>query len=73
MLIGEEPQRTRMDSKLGIGGNIIYYIPLCLPFIREIIMSDGGWGMGDGELNIDYLLFTIENLQAPVERSRAMG
>jgi len=55
-----------MDSKLGIGGNIIYYIPLCLPFIREIIM-------GDGELNIDYLLFTIENLQAPVERSRAMG
>jgi|GEM_PF-6604173 len=29
--------------------------------------------MGDGELNIDYLLFTIENLQAPVERSRAMG
>ena len=66
MLIGEEPQRTQMDSKLGIGGNIIYYIPLCLPFIREIIM-------GDGELNIDYLLFTIENLQAPVERSRAMG
>jgi len=43
-----------MDSKLGIGGNIIYYIPLCLPFIREIIMGDGGWGMGDGGWGIEY-------------------